>query len=45
MFAYKTPVRRKDPAASLRWGVSGLYAAVVEEGEIGAGDSIELQRA
>jgi MOSC domain-containing protein YiiM len=38
---YDKLVRRKDPA-SPRWGMSGLYAAVREEGEVRQGDSITL---
>lgn len=40
---YDDQVRLKDPD-SPRWGMSGLYAAVAEEGEVRAGDAIELVR-
>ncbi len=37
---YDEQVRGKD-TSSPRWGMSGLYAAVVEEGEIRIGDTID----
>lgn len=38
---YDQDVNAGDPS-SPRWGLSGFYAAVVEEGSIGAGDPIEI---
>jgi MOSC domain-containing protein YiiM len=40
---YEERVTRGDPSSPL-WGMSGLYAAVVEEGEIHSGDPIEILR-
>jgi MOSC domain-containing protein YiiM len=39
---YDDQVKRKDPA-SPRWGMSGLYASVLQEGGLRAGDSIEIE--
>jgi MOSC domain-containing protein YiiM len=37
---YDNRVRRNDPE-SPHWGMSGLYASVLEEGEVRAGDAIQ----
>jgi MOSC domain-containing protein YiiM len=41
---YDLRVKRLD-VASPRWGMSGLYACVIEAGEVAPGDVIELLRA
>ena len=38
---YDLRVRQLD-ATSIRWGMSGLYASVIEPGEVQPGDAIEL---
>ncbi len=38
---YDQQVRGNQPA-SPRWGMSGFYASVVEEGEVRSGDAIEV---
>jgi MOSC domain-containing protein YiiM len=38
---YDDQVRGRD-SASLRWGMSGFYASVIEEGEVRSGDAVEL---
>lgn len=40
---YDEQVRREDPA-SPRWGMSGFYAAVLEDAEIHTGDAIDILR-
>jgi MOSC domain-containing protein YiiM len=41
---YDARVKARDFTSPL-WGMSGLYAAVVEEGEVRAGDGIEVSGA
>jgi MOSC domain-containing protein YiiM len=38
---YDAKVKQRDPS-SPRWGMSGMYASVVEPGPVQAGDAIEL---
>jgi hypothetical protein len=40
---YDLRVKQLD-ATSIRWGMSGLYASVIEPGEVRPGDAIELLR-